>query len=141
MFEEIANTMFISVAYIGQKMPMSPSMSRFYAVSGLSKSALVEGLAVLPQLVNNWEKRGLSQDGALKIQKKWGINAVWLLEDEGAERTDSWPLPDQALLKRVLALSRDEKVELQGIIKKHLNDGERSGELRHQQPHQKVVNG
>ncbi|MFV0409488.1 MAG: LexA family protein, partial [Paracoccus sp. (in: a-proteobacteria)] len=67
---------------------MHPSMARLYqaikAISGKegpTEAASFLGLAG-PQLVHNWEKRGVSRDGLLAAHRK-GINPLWLTDDVG----------------------------------------------------------
>jgi len=68
---------------------MHPSLARLYEaakslpkpVSG--KSAVAAWLVVSPQMVNNWEKRGVSKAGALAAQDRTGYSARWILEGTG----------------------------------------------------------
>lgn len=70
---------------------MHPSMARLYSATKklsepvTTQSALAEGLGQSPQVVNNWETRGISLQGALAAQRAWGISAVWILYEEGPE--------------------------------------------------------
>lgn len=55
-------------------------------------------LNVSAQTANNWVERGVSQDGAIEAQKRYGINLCWILDGVGnpsiARASDdlvSWP--------------------------------------------------
>lgn len=66
-----------------------PSMGRLYEACGRmrginTQSAVARLLNESPQVVKNWEARGISERGALAAQKIVGCDAVWLLEG-GAE--------------------------------------------------------
>jgi hypothetical protein len=76
-----------------------PSTQRLYQaakdlrdVTGLS--AVARLLGATPQIVKNWESRGVSSDGALLAQKLIGCNANWLLEGVVQMRDTTWsPTP------------------------------------------------
>lgn len=63
------------------------SAARLYevakAVGTEGKSALARLLNESPQVVNNWELRGVSEGGALKAQAVIGCNAVYILTGKG----------------------------------------------------------
>lgn len=63
------------------------------------QSAVARLLGATPQVVKNWEARGISSDGALLAQKIIGCNANWLLEGITRMRDDSW-LPEPAYAKQ-----------------------------------------
>jgi hypothetical protein len=75
-----------------------PSMARLYEFvrshfPGVqTQSELGRWLNTSPQVINNWEMRGISKDGAIAIQAEKGINATWLREGTGqpdlADRTN-----------------------------------------------------
>ncbi|MDB5965168.1 MAG: hypothetical protein JWQ72_1668, partial [Polaromonas sp.] len=54
------------------------------------QSAVGRLLSVTPQVVKNWEQRGLSNEGALLAQKALGCDANWLLEGIGEMRRNAW---------------------------------------------------
>lgn len=61
-------------------------MRRLYQVTAnnegvkLGPSELAKSLNESPQVIKNWESRGISIAGALKAQEKFECNANWLLE-------------------------------------------------------------
>lgn len=68
-------------------------MERVYAAATGAK-VLVEGQQLTQlagklnesvQMVKNWDKRGPSAEGLLKIQRAIGVNATWVLFDEGPQ--------------------------------------------------------
>lgn len=77
--------------------PPHPSMARLMAaaqelvpsIAGHSDLAL--WLKEGPQVVTNWARRGVSQDGALKAQAAHGISATWILLGTGDSRTAPAP--------------------------------------------------
>jgi DNA-binding XRE family transcriptional regulator len=94
MFNENANTTFnnkvFSTAIISGMPPdIHATMARLYqAAKELrppieGQSDLARALNVSPQVVNNWEERGISKDGAITAQQLLGINAVWIRKNEG----------------------------------------------------------
>jgi hypothetical protein len=98
MFDKKANTMFYMSSTVHSRMSgmekIHPTMQRLYLALGTdSKSWLLENMGESDQAVNNWLKRGgLSKDGALKAQRIWGINAIWLLTGEGPQKMQAdWP--------------------------------------------------
>jgi len=58
------------------------------------QSAVARLLEVVPQVVKNWEKRGISETGALAAQRILGCNANWLLDGFQQMSSQTW-LPDQ----------------------------------------------
>jgi len=68
-------------------MDKHPTMTRLYAALGArieGQSDFARQLGITPQRVNNWESRGISLEGAVEAQRKWGVNAVWVLHGEGS---------------------------------------------------------
>lgn len=66
-----------------------PSAQRLYAAATQIKaingqSAVARLLNVSPQVMRNWELRGVSEKGALTAQGELGIDANWLLTGDGA---------------------------------------------------------
>lgn len=67
---------------------MNEQMERLYLAArsllGIDgQSAVAKVLNVSPQTVNNWEERGISNDGLLKAQEMVGCNAIWLRDGKG----------------------------------------------------------
>lgn len=67
---------------------MHPTMARLYkaaadlrTISG--QSELARELGMSPQRLNNWESRGISQEGANLVQAELGINSTWILTGNG----------------------------------------------------------
>ena len=64
---------------------MHESMAKLYQVTAnnegveLGPSELARALIESPQVIKNWETRGISLAGALKAQEKFKCNANWLL--------------------------------------------------------------
>ncbi|MGZ9713920.1 hypothetical protein ACXX82_24285 [Glaciimonas sp. GNP009] len=89
MFKLNANTMFnINMFNWMIISGMNEQMVRLYhaanALRGLNgQSALAKLLNVSPQTVNNWEDRGISNDGLLKAQEAVGCDAIWLRDGIG----------------------------------------------------------
>ena len=74
-------------------------------VSG--QSAVARLLGVSPQVVKNWEGRGISIEGALSAQKVIGCDANWLLDDEvpaSDYMNTSWTPAQQAAPAQVTEL-------------------------------------
>lgn len=46
-----------------------------------------------PQLANNWPQRGVPIERAVEAQRRWGINAVWVLHGEGEKIASILPPP------------------------------------------------
>lgn len=66
-----------------------PSMERLYKAAQVlrkteGKSAVAGLLNESPQVLNNWEKRGISAQGALDAQGAIGVNANWLMHGFGS---------------------------------------------------------
>lgn len=88
------NTVFDDLT-ISTMSDIHPSIERLYLaakalrdVAGLS--AVARLLGVTPQVVKNWETRGLSSEGALLAQKMIGCNANWLLEEIKQMENTAW---------------------------------------------------
>lgn len=67
---------------------MHESMKRLYEavadakrVTGLTAVAGLLGKS--PQVLKNWEDRGVSSEGAIEVQEKLGISALWIRESKG----------------------------------------------------------
>lgn len=87
--------MFNNAACAGMKIAtvtrhdIHPSFERLMSVAMANgvhnSSALAVALNDSPQTITNWTRRGVSRDGALKAQEKFGISASWLLTGVGPE--------------------------------------------------------
>lgn len=88
------NTLFNSDT-IGEVTVIHPTIERLYLaakelrdVSG--QSAVARLLGKTPQVVKNWEARGISSEGALLVQKIIGCDANWLLDGEMQMKNAHW---------------------------------------------------
>ena len=95
---------------------MNEQMVRLYeaakslcGVEGQTKVARL--LNVSPQMLANWEKRGVSIEGTLKAQEKIGCNALWVRDGSGDMSVGNAEPPDYSgaikLLEVYAALSSD----------------------------------
>nr|WP_314486825.1 helix-turn-helix transcriptional regulator [uncultured Kingella sp.] len=68
-------------------MIMDKTMERLYEAAAekevAGQSALARALGQTPQVVKNWEARGISKNGMLLAQKKLGVSAIWLETGQG----------------------------------------------------------
>lgn len=76
---------------------MHESMARLYRAAkdlrGIEgQSAVAELLGYSPQVLNNWETRGISQGGAIRAQEKIGCSPAWLTRGEGWMMSSGQPL-------------------------------------------------
>lgn len=62
-------------------------------------------------------RAAIGSAAARKIERKAGKPEGWMDTD-----FDLWPFPDAALLGVIETLDRDQRVEIQGVIRKHLAD-------------------
>lgn len=67
---------------------MHETMERLYAaalkIKGVEGQTNVAGLLNdSPQRLANWEKRGVSNRGALKVQRVIGCNSLWIMTGDG----------------------------------------------------------
>lgn len=66
---------------------MDKTMERLYEAAAekevVGQSALARALGQTPQVVKNWEARGISKNGMLLAQKKLGVSAIWLETGQG----------------------------------------------------------
>lgn len=53
------------------------------------QSAVARLLNESPQTVKNWESRGVSKQGAIKIEQQLGVRASWLLTGHGPMHTQT----------------------------------------------------
>lgn len=89
MFTENANTMFNNKAFNYRIIPaMHDQMKRLYEAARLLRQ--LEGQAAVAKLfntssqrLNNWEDRGISNEGLLQAQQLIGCDAIWLRDGTG----------------------------------------------------------
>lgn len=91
------NTVF-SAGTISGMAQMHPTTERLYAAARQLKevtgqSAVARLLDISPQVMKNWEARGVSEGGALKAQKSIGCDANWVLQGEGQVAVSAWTPP------------------------------------------------
>lgn len=88
-------------------LPMHESMQRLYKAAkdlrGMEgQSAVADLLGFSPQVLNNWEKRGISQGGAIRAQEKIGCSPSWVTKGEGwmaATQPISYPVNPSSFRK------------------------------------------
>lgn len=73
---------------------MHETAERLYKAALLLKgikgqSALATALGQTPQTIYNWEKRGVSKEGALTAEALWGVSALWLRGGGGNMTVDT----------------------------------------------------
>lgn len=87
MFNQPSNAVCNNILFSCNRIDrMHESMTRLYEIAqrrfGIQRqSDLAAALNESQQTVKNWEARGISKDGALKAQKRFGCDANWLLVD------------------------------------------------------------
>lgn len=67
---------------------MNPQMKRLYEAAGqlrhlATQSEVAREMNLSPQVLSNWERRGMSKAGMLKAQSIFGCSATWLETGEG----------------------------------------------------------
>ncbi len=72
-----------------------PTTQRLYAAAKQLKdvtgqSAVARLLGISPQVMKNWELRGVSEGGALAAQDLIGCNANWLLQGNSKPQLEAW---------------------------------------------------
>jgi len=89
------NNMMFNRKTIDEVTAIHPTIERLYLaakelrdVSG--QSAVARLLGKTPQVVKNWEARGISSEGALLVQKIIGCDANWLLDGEAQMKNAHW---------------------------------------------------
>jgi hypothetical protein len=95
------------------------SAARLYAaakqLAGIAgKSAVARLLNESPQAVNNWERRGISEGGALKAQAAIGCDAIWLLTGKGSPDL-GWPFTRVPMVA-FLALEPEDRAYIEGVL-------------------------
>ena len=129
------NALFSYGRIVDMERKMHPTMERLYIASKKLKG--VEGHAGLttlfnesPQLITNWEKRGISKAGLIKAQRIVGCSALWLETGEGpivfgalpetaTEQTKSSPTYSksiQAMIALMIKLDQEDQGRLLGRI-------------------------
>ena len=114
---------------------MHDSMVRLYEAAKTIKkvegqSALAVVLGETPQVVNNWEARGISAAGALKAQARIGCDANWLMRGVGAMLL-AWPFP-KVPSKRFADLDSEDRGYVQGRLLQAIEECEgphKTGEI------------
>lgn len=85
MFKQNANTMLNNKVFKCENIrTMHDTMIRLYEAARLlcglkTPTEVARLLNLSPQVVNNWERRGISKAGMLDAQEKVGCSAVWLM--------------------------------------------------------------
>jgi hypothetical protein len=120
----MSNIAFNNTAFTVRTIPpmqeeLHESVERLYAaakeLAGVEgKSAVARLLNESPQAVNNWERRGISEGGALKAQAAFGCDANWVLTGNGG-MTLGWPFP-RVRLQAFLALEVDDRAYVEGVL-------------------------
>lgn len=68
------------------------------------QSAVARLLNESPQTVKNWESRGVSKQGAIKIEQQLGVRASWLLTGHGPMRAQDTPIHPPPRLEDALTV-------------------------------------
>lgn len=105
MFNKKSNTAFKQAVDLGETIEgmreIHSSIQRLYTAAKTLKdvsgqSAVARLVGVGPQVMKNWEARGISENGALKAQARIGCDANWLLDESESMQAPLWR-PPQAL--------------------------------------------
>lgn len=104
MLSSVVNTMCNNAAFTQQTIrgmnepTRHPSIQKLYRVAAdrgdTQPARVAERLNVGAQVLNNWETRGISRDGALVAQAVYGADANWLLGDDSAPSVRGGPVRD-----------------------------------------------
>lgn len=79
-----------------QQSCMHPSAQRLYDAAGTTRpSEVAVALDTTPQVVKNWESRGVSRTGALAAEKVFGCSVSWVLEGIGERAGAALPAVGQ----------------------------------------------
>jgi hypothetical protein len=89
------------------------------------QAALARLLNESPQVVNNWEARGLSERGALKAQALVGVDANWLLTGQGSAYA-GWPFA-RVDPTRYFSLRSDDQAWVQARVTQAIEEAEAGG--------------
>lgn len=113
------NTLFSLGTIPGMADEVHETATRLYAAAKRiaateGKSAIARLLNESPQAVNNWERRGVSEGGALKAQAVIGCDANWILTGHGA-MAPGWPF-QHIPMERFLALDQANRAYVEGKL-------------------------
>lgn len=61
----------------------------FEAVDRVASNRIAHRLGLSQQCVANWQKRGVSKEGAIAMERAFGVAAQWILHGTGAMRLES----------------------------------------------------
>lgn len=92
MFKQESNAACNNALFSSHKIDvMNDQMTRLYAaaaeLAGITgQSEIARRLNVSPQVVKNWESRGISKSGLLTAQRELGCRAEWLQHGTGSMR-------------------------------------------------------
>ncbi|WHP06792.1 S24 family peptidase [Acinetobacter corruptisaponis] len=65
-----------------------PTIQRIYDLLDFKQGDLANAINESPQVINNWENRGISKQGALTVFEKLGLEMKWVLKGEGNPTSD-----------------------------------------------------
>lgn len=65
-----------------------PTIQRIYDHLNFKQGDLANAINESPQVVNNWENRGISKKGAMTVFEKLGLDINWILKGEGSANAD-----------------------------------------------------
>lgn len=66
-----------------------PTIQRIYDHLNFKQGDLANAINESPQVINNWENRGISKKGALTVFEKLGLDMNWVLKGEGSPSSQS----------------------------------------------------
>lgn len=92
------NNALFSAGTITAMAKIHPTTERLYTAARelrdvTGQSAVARLLDISPQVMKNWEARGVSEGGALKAQKHVGCDANWVLYGEQQMAASAWTPP------------------------------------------------
>lgn len=92
------NNAVFSAGTITAMAQIHPTTERLYTAARelrdvTGQSAVARLLDISPQVMKNWEARGVSEGGALKAQKHVGCDANWVLYGEQQMAASAWTPP------------------------------------------------
>lgn len=91
MFKQKSNTMFNKSVFFNANVGfMHETMTRLYDYIAKNRNvygqtSVAKLMDELPQTLNNWEARGISKQGLIKAQEKFGCNMQWIKSGIGAD--------------------------------------------------------
>jgi len=77
-----------------------PSMERVYQATKLYGTDLANALNETPQIIYNWERRGISKSGALAVSSKFNIDVGWILRGGDNSPIKTADVPVKTFTKR-----------------------------------------